>query len=51
MTAQQRVDRARHAALSRTTVEHHLKALAGEELTDEQCDALAALLRNARAGA
>jgi hypothetical protein len=44
MTQQQRTDRARNAALSRTTVDHHIKALAGKPLTDEQRARLAELL-------
>jgi uncharacterized membrane protein len=46
MTPAQRVDRARKAALARTTTEHHIAALAGRTLTDEQRQRLADLLRS-----
>lgn len=44
MTPAQRVERARNAALARTTVQHHIQALVGKPLTDEQRQLLAALL-------
>ena len=45
MTPAERVERARKAALARTTVDHHIRMLAGKTLTDEQRDRLAELLR------
>lgn len=44
MTPQQRVERARHAALARTTIEHHINALTGKLLNDEHRARLADLL-------
>lgn len=44
MTAAERVERARKAALARTTIDHHINALTGKTLTDEQRRRLADLL-------
>lgn len=44
MTAAERVERARRAALARTTADHHIAALAKLALTTEQRLRLAALL-------
>jgi len=44
LNAEQRTDRARKAALARTTPEHHIAALSRLTLTIEQRTQLAALL-------
>lgn len=44
LTPAQREERARHAALARTTTEHHIKMLGKQTLTDEQRAQLAAIL-------
>jgi hypothetical protein len=51
MTPQQRVERARKAALSRTTADHHIAALTGKTLTDEQRARLTDLLDQRQGGA
>lgn len=52
LTPEQRVERARKAALSRTTTEHHISALLGRPLTTEQRQQLAdVLLRHDQQGA
>jgi hypothetical protein len=44
LTPAQRVERARTAALARTTIDHHLKALVGKPLTIDQRRLLASVL-------
>lgn len=44
LTPQQRRERARNAALARTTVDHHINALIGKVLTAEQRARVADLL-------
>jgi len=44
MTPAERVERARKAALTRTTAEYHIAALAGRTLTNEQRRQLADVL-------
>lgn len=44
MTTAQRVERARRAALARTTVDHHIRSLVGKPLTTEQRARLAELV-------
>jgi hypothetical protein len=51
MTAQQRVERGRNAALARTTIDHHIRMLTGKTLTAEQRLLLSDLLSPTDAGA
>jgi hypothetical protein len=51
MTPSERVERARNAALARTTIDHHINALTGKTLTDEQRHRLTELLRVGTEGA